>query len=249
MSKPLSGSLLIKLPKLIVKAIGSLLVFGTILFFLWRAFISTIVPPEVRQLSPNLPLKEAYEAALVEGREMTIFRQPNQYDTTTVRDKNYSYFSAKDACFLPEADQIQLLFRYNNATIRHLVQDYELDKTPPRSDELYDVTLYVLYDLTPWDQTDNEGDVPEAVKGVRYHASSSQPAQSLIYNYRRLTFDGVELTNTETPVLAVFVDIYYLGDLNYEAEAYGTICIYDYKTESTYGTLSEKEISALKELP
>jgi hypothetical protein len=57
------------------------------------------------------------------------------------------------------------------------------------------------------------------------------------------------MTVTDTPVLAVYVDVYYLGDLNYEAEPYGTICIYDYLAENTYGTLDKKEIAALTELP
>jgi hypothetical protein len=87
------------------------------------------------------------------------------------------------------------------------------------------------------------------VKFVRYHASSSEPAQTLIYNYRRMTFDGVDMTVTDNPVLAVYVDVYYLGDLNYEAEPYGTICIYDYAAENTYGTLTKQEIAAIEEMP
>ena len=128
------------------------------------------------------------------------------------------------------------------------MEDYQLDEIPDRSEDLYDVTLYVAYDLTPADLTDNAGNDPASVKFVRYHATSSEPAQSLIYNYRRMTFDGLDMTVTDTPVLAVYVDVYYLGDLNYEAEPYGTICIYDYLAENTYGTLTKQEIEALEKL-
>ena len=241
--------LLVKIARITVKAVGLLLVFGTIIFFIWRAFFSTIIPAEVRSLAPNPVLREAYEAALAQGKELTVFYQESQYDTTTVRDKNYSYFSAKEARFIQEANQVQLLFRYNNATIRHLVEDYKLTEIPDRSSELYDVTLYVAYDLTPTDLTDNAGNNPESVKFVRYHASSSEAAQSLMYNYRRMTFDGVDMTVTDTPVLAVYVDVYYLEDLNYDEEPYGTICIYDYMAENTYSGLSNSEISALEEMP
>ena len=241
--------LLVKIAKITVKAVGLLLVFGTIIFFIWRAFFSTIIPAEVRSLAPNPVLKEAYEAALAEGKELTVFYQESQYDTTTVRDKNYSYFSAKEARFIQEANQVQLLFRYNNATIRHLVEDYKLTEIPDRASELYDVTLYVAYDLTPADLTDNAGNDPASVKFVRYHATSSTPASTLLYNYHRMTFDGLDMTVTYTPVLAVYVDVYYLGDLNYEAEPYGTICIFDYMAENTYGTLDKKEIASLTELP
>ena len=248
MSEHIHESLPVKIARLTVKAVGLLLVFGTIIFFIWRAFFSTAIPAEVRSLSPNPALRDAYEATLAEGRELTVFYQENQYDTTTVRDKNYSYFSAKEVRFIQEANQVQLLFRYNNATIRHLVEDYQLDEIPDRAEDLYDVTLYVAYDLTPADLTDNAGNDPASVKFVRYHATSSEPAQSLMYNYRRLTFDGVDMTVSDNPVLAVYVDVYYLGDLDYEAEPYGTICIYDYMAEITYETLDKKEIEALEKL-
>ena len=248
-SEEIREPLLVKIAKITVKAVGLLLVFGTIIFFIWRAFFSTIIPAEVRSLAPNAPLKDAYEAALAECKELTVFYQESQYDTTTVRDKNYSYFSAKEARFIQEANQVQLLFRYNNATIRHLVEDYKLTEIPDRSSELYDVTLYVAYDLTPDDLTDNAGNDPESVKFVRYHATSSTPATTLLYNYRRLTFDGLDMMVTDNPVLAVYVDVYYLGDVNYEDEPYGTICIFDYAAENTYGTLDKKEIAALNELP
>ena len=249
MSESMPESPVIKIMKLTVKAVGMILVFGTILFFIWRAFFSTIVPDEVRHISPNDPLRAAYLTAVDQGEELTVFYQESQYDTTTVRDKNYSYFSAKEARFIQEADQVQLLFRYNNATIRHLVEDYGLSEIPDRADELYDVTLYVAYDLTPADLSDNAGNNPESVKFVRYHATSSEPAQSLMYNYRRMTFDGLDMTVTDNPVLAVYVDVYYVEDLDYEKEPYGTICIYDYLADNTYYTLSKSEIEALTETP
>ena len=249
MSEHINEAVPVKVARITVKAVGLLLVFGTIIFFIWRAFFSTIIPTEVRYLSANAPLREAYEAALSEERELTVFYQESQYDTTTVRDKNYSYFSAKEARFIQEANQVQILFRYNNATIRHLVEDYDLAEIPDRAEDLYDVTLYVAYDLTPADLTDNAGNDPASVKFVRYHATSSEPATSLMYNYRRMTFDGLDMTVTDTPVLAVYVDVYYLGDLDYEAEPYGTICIYDYLAENTYVTLDKKEIAALTEMP
>ena len=249
MSEQNRDSLMTRIAKITVKAVGYLLVFGTIIFFIWRAFFSTAVPAEVKFLSANPALKAAYETALSEGKELTVFYQESQYDTTTVRDKNYSYFTAKDARFIVEANQVQLLFRYNNATIRHLVEDYGLAETPARTAELYDVTLYVAYDLTPADITDNAGNDPASVKFVRYHATSSEPASSLMYNYRRMTFDGLDMTVTDNPVLAVYVDVYYLGDLDYEAEPYGTICIYDYAAEKTYESLDKNVIEALSEMP
>lgn len=247
MSEQIHESLIVKIMKITVKAVGLTLVFGTIIFFLWRAFISTIIPGEVNGLAVNPTLHAAWLAAEEAGEELTYFTQV-QNETTTA-EHNYSYFTAKNVAFIEDANQIQLLFRYNNATIRSLVKDYNLPEVPDRTADLYEITLYVAYDLTPADLTDNAGNDPASVKFVRYHATSSEPAQSLMYNYRRMTFDGLDMTVTDNPVLAVYVDVYYLGDLDYEAEPYGTICIYDYAAEKTYESLDKNVIEALSEMP
>ena len=46
-------SLPVRIAKITLKALGLILVFGTIVFFLWRAFISTIVPSEIAGLAPS----------------------------------------------------------------------------------------------------------------------------------------------------------------------------------------------------
>ena len=60
-----------------------------------------------------------------------------------------------------------------------------------------------------------------------------------------LTFDGVDMNNPAKPVLAVYVDIYYIGDVDYDKDAYGTLCIYDYKAQREPYELSKKEIVSL----
>ena len=235
----------IRIIKILLKSVALILIVGTIIFFLWRAFISTIVPKEVDGLAPNAPLHAAWQAATESGKELTYFTQ-RQSETTTA-EHNYSYFTAKDVAFIEDANQVQVLFRYNNATIRSLVNDYNLPAVPDRSAELYDVTLYVAYDLTPDNVGDNDGNNPESVKFVRYYPTESESAQTLMYNYRRLTFDGVDMTVTENPVLAVYVDVYYVEDVDYTKDSYGTLCIYDYATQKDYYELEKDEIKALEE--
>ena len=244
MSEPNHESLLIRIAKITVKVLGLTLVFGTIIFFLWRAFISTIVPAEVDGLAMNDKLHTAWQTAEAAGESLTLFSQA-QGDTTSA-EKNYSYFSAKNVTFIQEADQVQLLFRYNNATLRHLKEDYGLPANPDRHGDYFDVTLVVAYDLTPDVTADNLKSDPESVKLVRYHATSSETAETLIYNYRRLTFDGIDMTVTENPVLAVYMDVYYKEDVDYDKDAYGTLCIYDYITQTDYAELSRKDREALE---
>ena len=237
-------SLPVRIMKITVKAVCLTVIFGTILFFLWRAFISTIIPDEVDGLAPNDTLQAAWLAARESGEELTYFSQ--MQDETTTAEHNYSYFTAKEVAFIEDANQIQLLFRYNNSTIRSLVKDYNLPTTPDRTADLYDISLYVAYDLTPNDATDNDGNDPESVKFVRYFPSSTLSAQSLMYNYRRITFDGIDMNVTENPVLAVYVDVYYVEDVDYEKDSYGTLCIYDYATTKDYYDLTDDEIKALE---
>ncbi len=244
MSEHIKESLPIRIMKITVKAVGLILVFGTIIFFLWRAFISTIVPEEVDGLAVNDTLHTAWKSAEAAGEELTYFTQA-QSETTTA-EHNYSYFTAKNVVFIEDANQIQVLFRYNNSTIRSLVKDYDLPEIPDRTADLYDVTLYVAYDLTPADLSDNDGNDPESVKFVRYYPTATESAQTVMYNYRRLTFDGVDMTVTDNPVLAVYVDIYYKEDIDYEKDSYGTLCIYDYASEKEYHKLDKKEIEALR---
>jgi hypothetical protein len=243
MSERIKEPLLIRIMKITVKAIGLILVFGTIIFFLWRAFISTIIPDEVDGLAVNPQVHAAWQDAEEAGKELTYFTQV-QNETTTA-EHNYSYFTAKNVAFIEDANQVQLLFRYNNATIRSLVKDYNLPEVPDRTLDLYDVTLYVAYDLTPGDVTDNAGNNPESVRFVRYYPTATESAQTLMYNYRRFTFDGIDMNVTENPVLAVYVDVYYKEDLDYEKTPYGTLCVYDYRAGDIAVKLTAKEKKAL----
>ncbi len=218
-------SLAVKILKYAIKAIVSLVVFGTIGFFLWRVF-SSGNPKDLEKLTPNAPLRDACLAAEERGERLLVLTQFQEDYITSVPGKNYGYFAITDAKFIPDADQVQILFRYNNSTIRHLKEDYKLDKMPDRDDDLYDVTLYVIYDLTPDVTSDNDGSVPEAIEYVRYHATTSVADKKNLYNYRKFIFDGVEQASEAKTVLSMYVDFYYVGDVNYQEEAYGALPVY-----------------------
>ena len=50
----------------------------------------------------------------------------------------------------------------------------------------------------------------------------------------------IKLSNSEHGV-----DVYYNEDLDYEKDSYGTLCIYDYITETNYAELTKKDREAL----
>lgn len=242
MNKGIGG----KIAKYSFKALGLLLVFGTIGILLWRMF-SSGDPAEMKTLDANAVLAEAYEKAQAEGREMDIFTQ-EQPTTITTADHNYSYFSVSNVVFIRDADQVQLTFRYNNSTIRHLAEDYDLPEVPARDAELYEVTLWVAYDLTPDVAEDDEN-----VEWVRFYptAAETQAAQKSLYNYRKFVFDGVDFHVENKPILTIYMDVYYLEDVNYEEDPYGTLPLYQrvYETEGGLNTpyeMSDKEKKALE---
>ena len=143
-------------------------------------------------------------------------------DTITTAEYNRGYFSITQYVFIPEARQVQLVFRYNNSTIKNLAKDYGLATVPDKSEELFDLTLVTTTDLTPDNRDDNTND--EALKMERYYPSAATRTETSLYTYYRIVFDNIEIT---PDTLWVFADIYYEGDLDYEERPYGTLCLYD----------------------
>ena len=229
----------------IIKILVFCIVFSIIGILLWRVFSSSD-PDSIATLTPNPDLAAAYEQS---GRDLYLFRQEQR--SITSGENNYGYFSVTDAVFIPEANQIQVVVRYNNSTLRALTEDKGLSAVPERSEELFDVTLSVATDLTPDVEADNLGNKEESVAFTRVHASSVSKETKNLYNYRRLVFDldtaGLslsELLDTKL-LLAVYVDIYYLGDVNYGEPAYGTLCLYDYITAIESDRLTKDDARAL----
>ena len=238
----------------ILKRAGRLLKFLLIclvlticIFLLWRVF-STGIPKEIKELDANGKLSAAYAQ---EGEELYVFNQV--YDNITRAERNAGYFGVPEACFIPSANQAQIVFRYNNSTIKALAEDYSLDTVPDRSEELFDVSLVLYIDLTPDNKEDNYDIGSEAVKTVRIPCTSSERASSKLYNFYRYVFD---FENGEEPIdlqklldsgtlIAVHTQIYYKGDLDYSKTAYGALCIYDYRRENEAVKLSKNEKEAL----
>lgn len=218
------------------------LVIGTFGILFWR-LLSARVPKEMSTMTPNEPLCAAYAEAKQEGRALSVFR--NELDNITRAEHCAGYFSVPNALFIEDCDQVQLIFRYNNSTIRHLQEDYGLDELPARTEDLYDVTLLIAYDLTPDNEDDNGSNDPAAVKFVRVQPTSHTKMEKSLYNYRRFVFDGVDLSDPS--ILYVYADFYYVGDVHYDdgEETYGSLVIYRYDVEREAYKLTNEDVKAL----
>ncbi len=218
----------------------------------WRFWVAR-VPAELKVLSPNDALVEAYEA---HGSDLKLVIQ--EQGTTTNSESSYGYFTCCDAVFIPEARQLQLLVRYNDSTLRATEKDYELEEDSLDSDsDWYDISLVMMIDKTPEDSSDNLlkdlGEHRDSIGLERiYPTEVTQTKHTKLHNYRRLVFDNVDFEDT---TLAVFVDFFFKNDIWYEKEefdvyvdkSYATLCIYAYTEESAERELSKDDIKAIED--
>ena len=56
-------------------------------------------------------------------------------------------------------------------------------------------------------------------------------------------FDGIEITDD---VIAVYVDVYYVGDIDYEKDAYGTLLVYYYTEKNIPYKLTRNDKQAIE---
>ena len=235
----------------ILKYLAVCVVFAVMIFMIWRAFFSDVIPNSINTLTANDALYEAYKK---DGNELLIEHQKidnitrvqltEKEELQQGRKSNYGYFCIPRVDIIPAANQVQIVFRYNNSTIRALKDDYGVDPLPDRSAELYDVSLVLNTDLTPDNQNDNANGGPESVRSTRYFPSKVYTVsdEKNMYNYRKYVFENISLDELS---LALFVDIYYIDDIDYEKLSYGTVCIWEYKAPTYTRKLSPADIAAL----
>ncbi len=237
-------SIVFKFIKRSLIALVSIVVAGVIALLLWRIF-SSENPKDMETLTPTDELVEAYGES---GEELYMFKQKQR--SITSAENNYGYFSITDYVIIPEANEVQVLFRYNTSTLKHTADKHSLATVPSRDSEVYEVSLLVATDLTPENDEDNLGNDPESVRFIRCKGSVVDVGKKNMYNYRRIVFqlDDAELDIKQLLddglLLAVYADICYLGDVNYDAPD-GTLCLYDYLSPNVHVELDKKDVGAL----
>ncbi|MBR5315109.1 MAG: hypothetical protein IKU45_06840 [Clostridia bacterium] len=136
------------------------------------------------------------------------------------RPDNYTKdgkFQASNVYFVPSTGQFQITVRYNNSTLKKLVEDYSLKETP--TGEVFVFTL-----------TDNLGNV---YTSYQYATDSKN-----LYNYRRVVFDNIDMNAKKTVeedgvqvekfFEELYVNVYYIDDVTL-SNPYGQMTVYDTK--------------------
>lgn len=131
---------------------------------------------------------------------------------------NYSemgYFYTDNERYAPAAKEFQFTVRYNDSTLRYLMEKYGISEAELPEEPF----LYVLSDgSSTW---------------TAYGSLSDHRA---LHNYRRLIFTGVEVTEATG---ALTLSIYYAGDLS---EAYASLDVYRSTTPVTAYKLKKNEL-------
>ena len=232
-----------------IKWLALTVVFSVIALILWRIF-SSKTPKALKAMIPNEKLAAAYEE---HGNDLYIFNQDQKSITTA--ERNRGYYTVSECYIIPEANQIQLVFRYNNSTVRSIAEDKELEEIPPLDAYLFDFSLSVQLDLTPENDTDNGGNIKEAVEYRRIKPSQMLHERKTLYNYYRYVFDfddiGLSLSEVieSGELLAIYSDIYFCYEtgVDYGETADGVLCIYDYKTDVVEQRLKARDRRAIKD--
>lgn len=194
-----------------------------------------------------------------QGEEMTVLTQKQYLLSEDGR------FAQSNLRWLPDIKQLQITVRYNNSTVRGLVEDFLMPETkeegeevvipePPDDDEdLFDITLVKVVKLTEEEQEaqdkdtlekDALGDEEDSAplrQEVRYTYSASMPAEKLMYNYRRLIFDDIDLSDAD----ALYLEFYYRDAVDYAAEPYTELLIWHSATPDRPYELTKHDINTL----
>ena len=213
------------------------LVFGIIAIVLWRVLLSDRIPKDAKTLLVN---EATYAAYVAEGESLTMYTQAqDEIAVNETEDGVYGLFWVSQTAFIPEADQIQILTRYNNSTLRHIATDFKLQEIPSREETVADVSLVVTTDPTPLDR-DNGDEVK-----TRYLASGAPAVDATkMYNYRKYIFDGVAFDPATT--VDITVEFYYAERVNYDKLPYCSLRIFDNEFEIDPLELTSRDERALK---
>ena len=207
---------------------------------LWRINAMEKIPKEIQTLTVNQATYDAYAAAMSEGKTLKMFRQ-TKLDPITTNDEAYGYFWVADSVIIPDAQQVQLVVRYNSSTLEYLASDFKLDAVPSRDEEVLALRMRLIEDATPEDPTDNEEEDAWIVHTLT-PTGEPRAAQKDVYNFRRYVFDGVSVGEN---IIGVMVDFYYIGATDAESPL-GSLYVYYEPASSENVKLTKNDVAALE---
>ncbi len=209
-----------------------------ILFF--RLF--TMDDPKIME---TLMVNDRTAAAYAEaGEDIAI-----TYQKQTALDDE-GLFAQSNLRYIDAVDQLQVTARYNNSTLEKAATAFELYEIPDRDEDVFDITLVKVKAVSAEEQAeDDRAALGENIVGVaettaaaeeeiklqsrvgeRYHPVDVLEAQKTVYNYRRLIFDDVDLSDAS----ACYLQFYYKGAVNYDLAPYSEVLVWMRGSDRVY---------------
>ena len=200
----------------------TVLALAVIAFLVWR-ISSTGDPKAFKSFLWNDISIEAYNESPESFKALQYVRN----DNLTPNGK----FSASSVYFVPSIGQFQMTLRYNDSTVKKLVNElmteYELKNANEVKEKfgVYENTEKELFVFTLSDNLGNVYTDYQVVSGTKY-----------MYNYRRIIFDNIDMNATkvtekdgETLTEAfeeLYLNIYFIDDVQLSAP-YAILTVYD----------------------
>ena len=200
-----------KIAKITFKTVILAISFFIYAFFIFRLCSTQDAPKSVSSIVWNDTARAAY-AADPDGFQI-LSQEPSTFITDNGR------FWISDVIYLPQAKQLQMTIKYNDSTLKYLKEALEKQaseaQTEPsdESQPMDTAAVEIVLPDEPFDYSvlDNSGN--------RYHAYSSIADREQNYNYRRLVFENI----TVPEHAAFYIDMYYVGAIDYTAIPYGSL--------------------------
>ncbi len=231
-----------------IKYSATALIVFIIGFLIWRAFFSTNEPSSMKTVSGNASLSAAYEKYLSGDKSEPFavyqagkdnigtdekWHKQFELESGELEENFFAQFFLTDVVFFPEAGQAQTVLRYNKSALAHLAEDYELTKTPSKSDDVFDVTLVVYF----------KPDADSATRPQRIKATVTASDTTSLYAFRQLSFEGMP---DFASISDMSIEIYYKESADYTATPYSVIDIYDKELGTREYSLDKKDIAAIE---
>ncbi len=182
---------------LVIKIIAALLcitVIGTLAF---RLFTFNYYPDSMKRLYFNEALTEHY---LAEGGNIGAKSQKLRFEYD---DEAEGYFFCSNVAVIPEAGQLQLSLRYNDALRDDIAKEYSLSELPEDLSELFVFKLR------------RSGEGKEGEAGVPLAATVTPVIREsfLMYRYVKLVIDGIDFgaEDSEEKINWIRLEVYIKG--------------------------------------
>ena len=212
-------------------------------FLLWRVLFSTNEPSAIKTIAGNSDLAAALAEygpdgfALYQAEQDNIGTDEDWHDQFElaegeIKKNEFAQFFLTDVVFFPKANQTQVIMRYNKSILEHLAKDFELSEIPGKKEDLFDVSLVVYYK-----NADGEA------KKQRIRSQETALETTSLYTFRQFVFESIPEFSSITKMQ---VEIYYKGDVDYNAKPYSVIEIYDKLLEMQDYPLDSKDIAAIE---